>query len=50
MGASILILADEGQGLTGMLSRIGFGVLIIVAMIALGLTAINYRRARRDRR
>ncbi len=50
LGASILILADDGQGLTGPLSRIGFGVLIIVAMIALGLAAINFRRARRDRR
>ena len=50
LGASILILADDGQGLTGTLSRIGFGVLVIVAMSALGLAAINVRRARRDRR
>jgi ubiquinone biosynthesis protein len=50
MGASILILADAGTGLGGWLSRIGFGVLTLVTMIALGLTAINFWKARRDRR
>ncbi len=50
MGASILILADAGTGLGGLLSKIGFGVLTIVTMIALGLTAINFWKARRDRR
>jgi ubiquinone biosynthesis protein len=50
MGASILILADAGTGLGGLLSKIGFGVLTLVTMIALGLTAINFWKARRDRR
>ena len=50
MGASILILADAGTGLGGALSKIGFGVLTLVTMIALGLTAINWWKARRDRR
>lgn len=50
MGASILILADNGQGLSGALSKIGFGVLLMVAMVALGLTAINFWKVRRGRR
>ena len=50
MGASILILADAGTGLGGMLSKIGFGVLTLVTMIAMGLTAINWWKAHRDRR
>ena len=50
MGASILILADSGQGLSGTLSKIGFGVLLMVAVVALGLTAINFWKVRRGRR
>jgi ubiquinone biosynthesis protein len=50
MGASILILADEGQGLGGALSKIGFGVLTLVTVIALGLTVVNFWKVRRDRR
>ncbi len=50
MGASILILADAGTGLGGLLSKIGFGVLTLVTMIAMGLTAINWWKAHRDRR
>ena len=50
MGASILILADNGKGLSGALSKIGFGVLLMVAVVALGLTAINFWKVRRSRR
>ncbi len=50
LGASILILADRGQGLQGPLSKMGFGVLIVVALFATWLSWRNFRKQRKDRR